>query len=510
MGYNKKVIMLILDGWGLSPDTKYNAITQAKTPNITRLVREYPNVQLKSDGLSVGLPEGQCGTSEVNHLTLGCGRVIFQDLPKINDSIKTGAFFLNEVLRQNIASAKDKNSSMHVMGILSDGGLHSHNAHLFALLDLLEKEYFTNNIYIHVFTDGRDTPPKVAEKYLSQLDNEIKKRSKLKAKIVTIQGRIFLDRDRDWDKTKKAVDLLLEGKGRSYTGWDKVLNYEYNMDNKDEFINQSIIDPDGIIKSGDSLIFFHYRSDRMYQVLKEILDRKVRDLEIASFISGSEEFDEKVKVAFPRTEVKSTLAETISKAGKTQYHVTETEKFTHLTFFFNAQREKEFPGEVWRQFESNRYVKPYYNFEPTMQVFSITKDIIEKVENDQFDYIVSNLCNCDMVGHTGNLHATIIAAETVDFCVGKIYEVIKDRLDEYALIITADHGNADIMWDKEAKQDHTMHTNSPVPFILVSDIDCTLNRKESLEDVAPTVLDLMGIQIPSIMTGTSLILDKKK
>jgi 2,3-bisphosphoglycerate-independent phosphoglycerate mutase len=503
--FNKKVIMLILDGFGISPKAWHNAVLNAHKPVYDKLVREYPNVSLKSDGLSVGLPEGQFGTSEVNHLTIGAGRVIFQDLPKINNAITDGSFYSNEVLNSLIDHAEKNNGNFHISGICSDGGVHAHLNHMYAVFETLSKRAFKGNIYLHLFADGRDVAPVSAEKYFSELENEIAKHPNLKISIGTIQGRIYLDRDRDWAKTEKAVNLIGKGEGKHFKDWGAVLNFEYNLNNKDEFFNQYLIDKESVVKNNDSFLFYHYRQDRMYQLIKGIRDLKIKNLKVATFIQGSEEFDD-VLVAFPRLEVTNTLGETISKAGKTQLHITETEKFAHLTFFLNGERESEFPGETWRMLESNRYVKPNYNLEPTMRSFDITKEIVIAIEESKYDFIAVNFCSPDMVGHTGNYNAAVIGIEALDHCISKIYEALEPKLNEYALIILSDHGNADIMWDEKNDQPHTQHTTAAVPFILVSDIKCKLDRKESLQDVAPTILDLMGIDKPSTMTGESLII----
>ena len=504
MAKNKKVVLVIMDGWGLAKSDKFNAIENAKTPNIDRLIREYPNTRLKSDGEAVGLPEGQFGTSEVNHMTIGAGRVIFQDLPKISKAIKEGDFFRNESFLNTVRHCEKNHSNLHLIGILSDGGIHMTVEHVFSVLRLLDQEKFKQSIYFHIFTDGRDTPPKSAGTYLSAIEDQIANFKNLKIKIATIQGRFYLDRDRDWAKTKKAVDLIVEGKGEKIENWEEIVNKEYGNNITDEFFSQYVLEREGVVKKGDSIIFTHYRTDRLYQLVKGIIDKEIKDLKIVTLINVSEEF-KGIDIAFPREKIHGTLAEAISDKGLTQLHITETEKFPHLTFFLNGEREKELPKEEWSMLQSNRYVKPFYNFEPSMRNYDITQGIIKGIESGN-DFIISNLSSADMVGHTGNYEAAIISAESVDYCIGKIYEAVKDKLDEYALIITADHGNSDVMWDYKNNQPHTQHTTSPVPFILVSDIRCKLDRSESLADVAPTVLDLMGIKKPKEMSGESLII----
>lgn len=498
---NKKVICLILDGWGYGKPDKFNAIDNAKKPNFKHLVEKYPNITLKVDGLAVGLPEGQFGTSEINHQIMGSGRIFFQDLPKINKAIEDGTFFTNESL-VNACEYTVKNSSrLHIFGILSDGGIHTDINHLIALLKLA-KEQNVKETFLHIFTDGRDCPPRSAEKYFKILDS-LKKDYDFK--IATIQGRFFLDRDRDWAKTETAVNLMVEGKGNKMETWEDVLNFTYNQNIDDEFIKQYILEEDGIIKENDSVVFYHYRTDRAYQITKEILKRNIKNMLFTTFIENSEEFTT-CNVAFPRDKINQTLAQTLSENGKIQYHLSETEKFTHLTSFFNGGKEKPFENEEWELIESDRFVKPHYNFEPSMQCFNLTKKILNKIEENKTDFILINFPNADMVGHSGNYNAAVISVEALDYCLGKIYEIIKDKLDEYAMIITADHGNADQMWDYENDQPHTQHTLNPVPFVLVTDLDCHLDKKESLQDVAPTILYLMGISKPNIMTGENLII----
>ncbi|MFS8131321.1 MAG: 2,3-bisphosphoglycerate-independent phosphoglycerate mutase [Candidatus Dojkabacteria bacterium] len=505
--FHKKVVLLIMDGWGLAKSDKFNAIENAKTPNFDMLVREYPNTKLKSDGESVGLPEGQFGTSEVNHMTMGAGRVIYQDLPKINKAIETGEFFNNQAFQKSIDHANDNKSNIHLIGILSDGGIHSTTEHVFAILEMLHKQNFKQNVFIHAFTDGRDTPPKSAGKYFEKLDKVIAKYPELKISLATIQGRFYLDRDRDWAKTEKAFDLIVKGKGSHFNSWEAVINMEYNQNVTDEFISHFVINKEGTVKDNDSVIFFHYRTDRLYQIVKRLLQEEIKNLNVTTLISVSEEFDT-VQLAFPRDKINDVLAEVISNAGVAQFHVTETEKYPHLTFFLNGEKEKEMPHEEWKMIQSNRYVKPYYNFEPSMRNYDITQDIIDAIKSEKYGFIIANLSSPDMVGHTGNYEAAIISAESVDYCLGKIYEAIKDNFKDYALLVTADHGNSDMMWDYENNQPHTQHTTSPVPFIMVSDLEAKLDRRESLEDIAPTVLDLMGLEKPGVMTGTSLVIDK--
>ncbi len=500
--FNKKVVLAILDGWGIGPKDKFNAIDNAKTPNFDKLIRDYPNIRLRADGKHVGLPKGQFGTSEINHQIIGAGRVILQDLPKINKAISDKTFFTNKELVEACEHVKRHNSKLHLAGILSDGNVHASIDHVLALIKLA-KEQGVKKLYLHVFSDGRDVPPQSVEKYLKIIDEAF---SDTEYKIATMQGRFYLDRDRDWDKTKKAIDLIFSGKGNKISSWQSAVNLSYNNNETDEFFTQYLLDENGLVESGDSFVFFHYRSDRAFQIIKSILDKNLKDFYLTTFIEISE--DLKTHIAFPRPAITHTLAQSISEAGKSQLHISETEKYTHLTYFLNGGRETEFDKETWARLQSNRYVKPFYNFEPSMRAFDITDEVIDAIKKDKYDFIVINYPNTDMVGHTGNYEAAVIATESVDYVLGKLYKAIKDKLDSYTLIITADHGNSDQMWDYKSNQPHTQHTLNPVPFILVSDINCKLDKKESLEDIAPTVLDLMGIDKPEVMTGNSLILPK--
>ena len=496
-----------MDGWGIAPKTHHNAIANANTPNIDRLIREYPNTSLKTDGESVGLQEGQFGTSEINHLTIGSGRVIMQDLTKINSAIASGDFYSNARVLEAINHAKKNESSIQMIGLISDGGVHAHTDHIKALFETANRESFAGNIYLHLFADGRDVPPKSIEKYMTWLDGQIEEYSNLGITIATLQGRVFLDRDRDWDKTETAFQLINKADGHELSDWKAAMNLEYNRNNKDEFFEQFAFTKAGKLKKGDSVIVYHYRSDRQYQLTKRILDEKIEDLLVTSFIKSSEEFDN-INVIFPRDKVEHTLAETIAEAGISQMHITETEKFPHLTYFLNGEREQEYSHETWKMFDSNRFVKPQYNFEPSMRNFDIAKEIIEAIKHYSFGFIVANFASPDMVGHTGNYEAAVVSAESVDHSIGKIYEAVKDKLDDYVVIITADHGNSEIMWDEKNDQPHTQHTFSRVPLIVVSKGNFKLDQRESLEDIAPTVLDLLNLDIPDIMTGTSLVLRK--
>lgn len=497
----KKVILLILDGWGESKPDRYNAILNANTPNIDFLRKNYPLMFLKAEGESVGLMEGQMGTSEVNHLAIGTGRIIWQDLPKLNKMIEDQTFFENESILKLIKHVKTNNSSLHITGIVSDGGVHSHINHLFALLEACKREQLSQNIYIHVFTDGRDTPPKSAIKYLTLLENKIKEIGI--GEIATLQGRFYLDRDKDWARTENAFQLIRSGKGIKINSWKEALDQSYKIVQDDQYHKQYVINENAKLSENDGFIMFNFRTDRSVQLLKRVIDEKINNINITCFLSPSAEFE--INSIIKRDKVINTLAEVLSKNRKTQFHCSETEKFAHVTYFFNAEREKEYEGETWLLHESNKFVKPDYNLEPTMRAFKLHDEIIKNIEENKYDFQLINFPNADMVGHTGSYEAAVIAAESVDHCVGKIFNKLKDNLESYAMIVTADHGNSDEMWDYKNNQPHTQHTLNPVPFILISDLNCRLEGPDSLSCISPTILDLMGIEKPIEMEGTSLI-----
>ncbi|MBP9758189.1 2,3-bisphosphoglycerate-independent phosphoglycerate mutase [Candidatus Dojkabacteria bacterium] len=497
----KKVILLILDGWGEAKPDRYNAVLNANTPNVDFLRQNFPMMFLKAEGESVGLMEGQMGTSEVNHLAIGTGRIIWQDLPKLDKMIADNTFFENKTILNLINHVKTNNSSLHITGIVSDGGVHSHINHLIALLEVCKRQQLTQKVFIHVFTDGRDTPPKSAIKYLTLLENKINEIGV--GEIATLQGRFYLDRDRDWARTENAFQLIRSGKGIKINSWREALDQSYREVQDDQYHKQYVINENAKLSENDGFLMFNFRTDRSFQLLKRVIDEKINNFNITCFLSPSAEFE--INSILKRDKVVNTLAEVLSKNGKTQFHCSETEKFAHVTYFFNAERETEFEGEKWLLHESNKFVKPDYNLEPTMRAFSLYEEIIKNIEENKYDFQIINFPNTDMVGHTGSYEAAVIAAESVDHCIGKIFNTLKDKLDSYAMIVTADHGNSDEMWDYKNNQPHTQHTLNPVPFILISDLNCKLEGLDSLSCVSPTILDLMGIEKPDEMEGSSLI-----
>lgn len=498
---DKKVILLILDGWGIAKPDKFNAIDNANTPNMDKLMATYPNMLLKAHGEYVGLPKGQMGTSEVNHLAIGSGRIVLQDLPKIDKSIADHELDNKKELLELIDHAVKNNGKIHLTGLLSDGGIHSHINHLFALLDIFKAKGISVPIKLHLFTDGRDAPPMSARKYLEQLEAKLKEVGI--GEIATLQGRFYLDRDRDWDKTEIAYQLIANAKGKRVNSWQEAIDESYEEFDNDQYLKQFVLSDDSQINDGDSMLFFNFRTDRMFQIIKRTLECEKKEFLVSAFCKPSDDFN--YTPIFQRDDINNTLAQVVSNSNRKQLHITETEKFAHVTYYFNGQRESEFPNEEWKLFESNRYVKPLYNFEPSMRIYEFTKFIINGINENKYDFIIANYSNTDMVGHTGNYNAAVIAAESVDYCLSKIYETIEDKLDEYTLIVTADHGNSDEMWDYEANQPHTRHTLNPVPFIVATNGEYKLEGEDLLSSIAPTIIKLMGLEKPEDMEGESLI-----
>lgn len=505
---SKKVVLLILDGWGLGPKDKYNAIDNAVTPTIDMLLEKYPWCRFKTDGPSVGLPEGQFGTSEANHLVIGSGTVPKQDYFKVNVAMEDGSFDSNDQLNGLINHVKEHDGALHLGGVLSDGGVHSHIEHLLWLLDKLKREGFEQPVWIHVFTDGRDTAPHSAPKYLEQLNEHITDMPNVK--VATVQGRYYLDRDKDWDKTEKAFDLIYNAQAeKQMDTWKEAIDDAYanmreGIDN-DQYVGHYVIgDYDGV-KPGDGFCFTHFRADRAKQLMQRVEKEGRQDVWITSFYKPTEELG--YTPLFVSDTVEMPLSEVIAQAGKSQAHITETEKYVHVTYYFNGRREKEEDGEEWKLYESNRAVKPFYNYDPAMRAHEFTDEILGKI-NEGKDFVLVNFSNTDMVGHTGNYEAAVIAAEAVDYCVSRIYELLEGKWDEYVLVVTADHGNSDEMWDYEANEPHTQHTFNPVFCIFVGENipEVKLSKEElgTLDMIAPSVCELMGLPKPGCMRRTGV------
>ncbi len=487
-----KVIFIIRDGWGHREDTRFNAIFEANTPNDDYLRENYPWTLLHASGESVGLPQGYQGNSEVGHLTIGSGRVIEQNLKRINSSIERGSFFKKEEFLQAIENCKRNESKMHIAGLMQKEGVHAHMDHLYALLELCKRENF-KDVFLHVITDGRDAPVNKGVEYLEELQEKLNRIGV--GEIVTISGRYYaMDRDKRWDRTKKAYDAAIKGVAESsFTDPLEKLRESYNKGETDEFITPSI---KGGYKGGkdeDSFIFYNYRTDRPRQLTQEITENTK-----LFFVAMTGYYDSmKAKVAFPEEEHNDLLGEVLSDNGIKQLRVSETEKYAHVTFFFNGQKEKELKGE--RRLMINSPGVSTYDEKPEMSVKEVSDKTIEEIKEGESDFIVVNLVNCDMVGHTGNTEAIIKAVEAVDREVGRI--VSTGTSNGYSLFVFADHGNA----EDQREEWRTSHTVNSVPFIFVSDTQKKIKKGGGLKDIAPTTLSLLGIEIPQYMTGKVLL-----
>lgn len=510
---NRSCMLMILDGWGISQNREGNAVFLAETPFLDRLKEEYPNTSLLCSGEAVGLPDGIIGNSEVGHLNIGAGRVVCQDLMKIDNAIKNGSFYTNNVFNSVLSRVADKKSAIHFLGLVSDGGVHSQMDHLFALIDMAADKGLTE-IYIHAIMDGRDTPPDSGIRYITRLKEYIDK--KKAGTIATICGRFYaMDRDSRWERVKKAYDLYVQGKGVYEKDPVKAVENAYSRDETDEFVKPvAIIDeagkPVGTIKDGDGMIFFNFRADRAREITRALTENEFEAFKRKRFPKFSEYvcmtlYDENFNfpVAFPPSHMDKILGEVISSCGLNQFRIAETEKYAHVTYFFNGGEEKSFPHEDRCMVPSPREVSTY-DEKPEMSAHQVAKEAISRIKSGKYSLIVLNFANMDMVGHTGILDAAIKACEAVDSCVKEIVECIMARGD--MVVITADHGNAEMMTDKNGKP-YTAHTLNPVPLILVDDTRKGVTLKHgSLQDIAPTMLDIMGIEKPGEMTGNSLII----
>ncbi len=506
---NKKLTMLmILDGFGKNPNKEGNAIELANTPNIDELMKKNPTTTIYTSGLAVGLPEGQMGNSEVGHTNIGAGRIVYQELTRITKSIEDGDFFSNQELVAAIENCQKNNSKLHIMGLLSDGGVHSHMRHLFAVLELAKRKGF-EDVYVHCFLDGRDTPPASAEGYILKLEEKMKEKGV--GKIATIAGRFYaMDRDKRWQRVQKAYDAMVKGEGVKATSAEMAIEASYQKEVFDEFVEPTVIysgdKPIAKIENNDSVIFFNFRPDRAREITRTLVDKDFSDFETEKlnlYFVCFTQYDEtmpNVHIAFKPTVLKNTFGEYISNNGLTQLRIAETEKYAHVTFFFNGGNEKQYPGE-------DRILVPSpkvetYDMKPEMSAYEVTEKVLEQIENEKYNAIILNFANPDMVGHTGSLDAAIKAVEAIDECVGKIVKAVEKV--NGVLLITADHGNAEQMIDYKTGEPHTAHTTNPVPLILVGMEDIKL-KEGKLADLAPTMLDIMGLEKPEEMTGESLI-----
>ena len=502
----KTLALIVLDGWGYREDADQNAILAANTPNLDALTKEYPNTLISGSGLDVGLPEGQMGNSEVGHVNLGAGRVVYQDFTKVTKSIADGEFEHNPALVKAIDDAVSKDKAVHIMGLLSPGGVHSHEDHIFAALKMAAHRG-AKKVYLHAFLDGRDTPPQSAEASLEKADAVFAEIGR--GKTATIIGRYFaMDRDKRWDRVTKAYDLITQGKGEA-TADSAVagLKASYEAGKNDEFVPPTVIGESVSVEDGDAIIFMNFRADRARQLTQVFVDKNFDGFELAvkpelsAFVmltQYSADFD--APVAFPAEKLVNVLGEWLEKQDKTQLRISETEKYAHVTFFFSGGVEKEFKGEERILIPSPDVAT--YDLQPEMNSEKLTDELVGAIESGKFDVIICNYPNGDMVGHTGDFDAAVKACEAVDKCIGRVVEALKKTGGE--CLITADHGNAEQMVDNESGQAHTAHTSEPVPFIYFGR-DAEPRKGGTLSDVAPTMLHLMGVEQPEEMTGKTIM-----
>lgn len=507
----KPVVLMVLDGYGLNDRTEGNAIALANTPVMDKLMKEYPFVQGQASGLAVGLPDGQMGNSEVGHMNIGAGRIIYQDLTRITKAIEDGDFFENKVLLDAMENCRKNDSDLHLWGLLSDGGVHSHITHLYGLLEMAKRQGLTK-VYVHAFLDGRDTPPASGKDYVEQLE---KKMAEIGVgRIASLSGRYYaMDRDNNWDRVQKAYDSLVKGEGVQAENAVKAMEDSYAQDVTDEFVLPTVITENGkplsVVKENDSVIFFNFRPDRAREITRAFCDDKFTGFD-RTFLKIKyvcfKDYDETIpnkSIAFEKESIENTFGEYLAKCGKKQLRLAETEKYAHVTFFFNGGVEEPNVDEARLLVNSPKDVATY-DLKPEMSAPEVGVDLVEAIKSDKYDVIVINFANPDMVGHTGVIPAAIKAVERVDSLVGDAVQAVKDV--DGVLFICADHGNAEKMIDYETGEPHTAHTTNPVPFILVNaDPKYKLREGGCLADIAPTLLEIMGLEQPKEMTGKSLL-----
>ncbi len=508
----KPCMLIILDGWGINPDRKGNAVALADTSCLDRLMNEYPNTSLLCSGEAVGLPAGIMGNSEVGHLNIGAGRIVYQDLLRIDTSIQNNEFNQNRAFRSVMSKVRDSNSTLHLIGLVSDGGVHSQLSHLLALLDM-SKDQDVNRVYVHAILDGRDTPPDSGAGYLTLLQNHMT--SINHGSIATVCGRFYaMDRDKRWDRVEKAYRLYVNGQGTKGNDPVEAVKKSYTKGETDEFVQPVVITGDNpddinIIGDGDGIIFFNFRADRAREITRMFTEKDFVDIEreklpdLCDFVCMTM-YDENftLPVAYPPVHLDKILGEVISANGRKQFRLAETEKYAHVTYFFNGGEEKPFPLEDRSLIPSPREISTY-DQKPEMSAHFVMEKALLKIESNNYDLIVINFANMDMVGHTGNLEAARKAVETVDRCVEKLVNRVTKQGG--VLLITADHGNSEQMISNNGGP-HTAHTLNPVPLILVDDTRKNQNLKTgSLKDIAPTILHIMGLDQPEEMTGSTLI-----
>ena len=502
----KPAVLIIMDGYGIAPKSEGNAVTTADKPNLDKIFSENPYTTIGASGMAVGLPDGQMGNSEVGHTNMGAGRIVYQDLTRITKSIQDGDFYENEVLLDAMENVKKNNSALHIMGLLSDGGVHSFNGHLYALLALAKKQN-VEKVFMHAFMDGRDVPPTSGKDFIAACLDKMKEIGT--GKIATVEGRYYaMDRDTNWDRVEKAYSAMVYGEGNHSCCAVKAIEDSYADGVTDEFVVPVIIDGAEPIKAGDSIIFINFRPDRAREITRTFVDPDFKGFERRNgmfpvkFVCMTE-YDAtmpNVEIAFKSQELNNTFGEYLASLGKTQLRIAETEKYAHVTFFFNGGIEEPYEGENRVLVASPKVAT--YDLQPEMSAPEVCEKVVDRIKSGKYDAVILNFANCDMVGHTGVFDAAVQAVETVDTCVGKVVEAVKEMGG--ITIITADHGNADKMISEDGSP-FTAHTTNLVPLCVVG-YDCKLRQEGGkLSDIVPTMLEMMNIPQPKEMTGVSLI-----
>ena len=507
----KPTVLMILDGYGLNENTNGNAVAQAATPVMDKLMAEYPFVKGNASGMAVGLPDGQMGNSEVGHLNMGAGRIVYQDLTKITKAIQDGDFFENKALLAACENVKNNGSALHLFGLVSDGGVHSHNSHIYGLLELAKRQGI-EKVYVHCFLDGRDTPPASGKEYVEELEAKMKEIGV--GKVASVMGRYYaMDRDNRWDRVEKAYRALVCGEGEQAVSGPEGIKASYDKDTTDEFVLPTVVVEDGkpvaTIKNDDSVIFFNFRPDRAREITRTFCDDAFDGFERGDRVKTTfvcfTEYDVTIEnklVAFVKEEITNTFGEYLAAHGLKQARIAETEKYAHVTFFFNGGVEEPNEGEDRLLVKSPKVAT--YDLKPEMSAYVVCDKLTTAIKSDKYDVIIINFANPDMVGHTGAQEAAIKAVEAVDECVGKAVEALKEVNGQ--MFICADHGNAEQLIDYETGEPFTAHTTNPVPFILVNaDPAYKLREGGCLADIAPTLIELMGMEQPKEMNGTSLL-----
>ena len=507
---SKLTMLMILDGFGINEKEEGNGVKQANIPHLNEILTKNPNTIIHTSGLEVGLPEGQMGNSEVGHTNIGAGRIVYQDLAKITKAIQDGDFFSKTEFVKAIENCKANNSKLHLMGLLSDGGVHSHNRHLYGLLELAKRKDF-EDVYVHCFMDGRDTPPASGESYITELEEKMQEKGV--GQIATLSGRFYaMDRDKRWERVSEAYNAMVNGVGEKATSAISAIEESYQKEVFDEFVKPTVItnkngEPVAKIEEGDSVIFFNFRPDRAREITRSIVDKEFDGFEtkkINTYFVCMTPYDEtmpNVEVAYRKEEIRNTFGEYISRRGLKQLRIAETEKYAHVTFFFNGGEEKQYEGE-------DRILVPSpkvetYDLKPEMSAYEVCDKAVEAIKSEKYDSIILNFANPDMVGHTGNTDAVVKALEAIDECVNRIVNAVNEV--NGTLLITADHGNCEQMVDYKTGEPQTAHTTNPVPLAIVGLPTNKKIREGCLADLAPTMLDIMGLEKPDEMTGESLI-----